>query len=177
MFLRDDRGDAPHRVWRRGVIPELVVPGTTAQDRRPAVRTLTPGGSCHQPRLGGGAERLGIIAAHSEAQKMPDTFACVGATCLDITRTNRAGAAHGSSMIGIAPWRPQCVSRCRTGRTCWRKAFDARHHRHVSGAEAAEHPVTLSPIGPRARHLLAVDVPALHPAARSCSSWLSEVCP
>jgi hypothetical protein len=33
----------------------------------------------------------GIIAAHSEARKMLDTFASVGATRFDVTRTNAAG--------------------------------------------------------------------------------------
>src|SRR6516162_3804860 len=41
-----------------------------------------------------------------------------------------------------------------------REAVDPRHRHHVAGAELAEHPVKLAPVGPRARHLLAVDVPA-----------------
>jgi hypothetical protein len=35
-----------------------------------------------------------------------------------------------------------------------------RHRHHVAGAEPAEHPVKLAPVGPRARHLLAINVPA-----------------
>ena len=41
-----------------------------------------------------------------------------------------------------------------------RQPVDPRHRHHVAGAELAEHPVKLAPVGPRARHLLAVDVPA-----------------
>ena len=41
-----------------------------------------------------------------------------------------------------------------------REAVDPRHRHHVAGAELAEHPVKLAPVGPRARHLLAVDVAA-----------------
>ena len=41
-----------------------------------------------------------------------------------------------------------------------REAVDACHHPHVAGSQLTEHPVKLAPVGPRARHLLAVDVPA-----------------
>src|SRR5205807_10428721 len=34
------------------------------------------------------------------------------------------------------------------------------HRHHVAGGQLAEHPVKLAPVGPRARHLLAIDVPA-----------------
>jgi len=39
-----------------------------------------------------------------------------------------------------------------------RQPIDARHRHHVAGGELAEHPVKLAPVGPRARHLLAIDV-------------------
>jgi len=35
-----------------------------------------------------------------------------------------------------------------------------RHRHHVAGAELAEHPVKLTPIGPRAGHVLAADIAA-----------------
>jgi len=39
------------------------------------------------------------------------------------------------------------------------EAVDPRHGHHVAGGQLAEHPVKLAPVGPRARHLLAVDAP------------------
>ena len=41
-----------------------------------------------------------------------------------------------------------------------RQPVDARHRHHVAGGEAVEHAEKLAPVGPRARHLLPVDVPA-----------------
>ena len=41
-----------------------------------------------------------------------------------------------------------------------RQPVNPRHRHHVAGGQLAEHPVKLAPVGPRARHLLAVDVPA-----------------
>jgi hypothetical protein len=41
-----------------------------------------------------------------------------------------------------------------------REAVDACHRHHVAGGKVAEHPVKLAPVGPCARHLLAVDVSA-----------------
>jgi len=58
-----------------------------------------------------------------------------------------------------------------------RKPVDPRHRHHVAGAEFPEHLVKFAPVGPRPRHLLAVVFRLLHPALRSCSSWLSRVCP
>ena len=40
------------------------------------------------------------------------------------------------------------------------KAVDARYRHHVAGGEAAEHAEKFAPVGPGARGLLAVDVPA-----------------
>jgi phosphonate transport system substrate-binding protein len=40
------------------------------------------------------------------------------------------------------------------------KAVDPRHRHHVAGGQPGEHAEKLAPVGPRARHLLAVDVPA-----------------
>jgi hypothetical protein len=40
------------------------------------------------------------------------------------------------------------------------EAVDPRHRHHVAGGQLAKHPVKLAPVGTRARHLLAVDVPA-----------------
>jgi len=40
------------------------------------------------------------------------------------------------------------------------EAVDARHRHHVTGGEAAEQAEKFAPVGPRARGLLAVDVPA-----------------
>ena len=39
------------------------------------------------------------------------------------------------------------------------EAIDPRHRHHVDGGQLAEHPVKFAPVGMRARHLLAVDVP------------------
>ena len=41
-----------------------------------------------------------------------------------------------------------------------RQPVDPRDRHHVSGGQLTEHPVKLAPVGPRAGHLLAVDVPA-----------------
>ena len=41
-----------------------------------------------------------------------------------------------------------------------RQPVDPCHRHHVAGAELAQHAVKLAPVGPRAGHLLAVDVPA-----------------
>jgi len=41
-----------------------------------------------------------------------------------------------------------------------RQPVDARHRHDVAGGQLAEHPVKLAAVGPRACHLLAVDVPA-----------------
>ena len=41
-----------------------------------------------------------------------------------------------------------------------RQPVDARYCHHVAGGQLAEHPVKLAPVGPRARHLFAVDVSA-----------------
>ena len=41
-----------------------------------------------------------------------------------------------------------------------REAINPRHRHHVAGGQLAEHPVKLAPVGPRAGHLLPVDVPA-----------------
>jgi hypothetical protein len=41
-----------------------------------------------------------------------------------------------------------------------RQPVDARHRHYVARGEAVEHAGKLGPVGPRARHLLAVDVPA-----------------
>jgi hypothetical protein len=41
-----------------------------------------------------------------------------------------------------------------------REAVNPGHRHHVAGGQFAEHPVKLAPVGARARHLLAVDVPA-----------------
>jgi hypothetical protein len=35
-----------------------------------------------------------------------------------------------------------------------------RHRHHVAGGQLVEHAEKLAPVGPRARHLLAVNVPA-----------------
>ena len=37
--------------------------------------------------------------------------------------------------------------------------IDARHRHHIAGGRLAEHPVKLPPVGARARHLLAGDIP------------------
>ena len=42
-----------------------------------------------------------------------------------------------------------------------RQSVDPRHCHHVAGGQLAEHPVKLAPVGPRARHLLPVDVAAV----------------
>jgi len=44
------------------------------------------------------------------------------------------------------------------GATC--KPVDPRHRHHVAGGQLAEHPVKLTSVGPRARYLLPVNVPA-----------------
>ena len=44
-----------------------------------------------------------------------------------------------------------------------RQPVNPRHRYHVAGDQLAEHPVKLAPDGPRARHLLAVDVAAAAP--------------
>ena len=41
-----------------------------------------------------------------------------------------------------------------------RQPVDPRHRHHVAGGQLAEHLVKLASVGPRARHLLAVDVAA-----------------
>jgi hypothetical protein len=41
-----------------------------------------------------------------------------------------------------------------------RKPVNPRHRHHAAGGEAAQHPQKLAPVGPRAGHLLPVDVPA-----------------
>jgi hypothetical protein len=41
-----------------------------------------------------------------------------------------------------------------------RQPVDPGHRHHVAGGQLAEHPVKLAPVGPRTRHLLAVDVSA-----------------
>jgi hypothetical protein len=41
-----------------------------------------------------------------------------------------------------------------------RQPVDPRHRHHVAGGQLAEHPVKLAPVGSRASHLLAVNVPA-----------------
>jgi hypothetical protein len=41
-----------------------------------------------------------------------------------------------------------------------RQPVNPRHRHHVAGGQLAEHPVKLAPVGARARHLLAIDVPA-----------------
>jgi hypothetical protein len=41
-----------------------------------------------------------------------------------------------------------------------RQAVDARHRHHVAGGEAVEQFEKLVPVGPRARHFLAVNLPA-----------------
>jgi hypothetical protein len=41
-----------------------------------------------------------------------------------------------------------------------REAVNPRHRHHVAGGQLGDHPVKLAPVGPRARHLLAIDVPA-----------------
>ena len=41
-----------------------------------------------------------------------------------------------------------------------RQPIDARHRHYIAGFEAVEHAQKLVPVGSRARHLLAVDVPA-----------------
>src|SRR5262249_14102117 len=40
-----------------------------------------------------------------------------------------------------------------------RLPVDARHSHHVAGGEAVDHPKKLAPVGPRACHLLAVEMP------------------
>jgi hypothetical protein len=42
-----------------------------------------------------------------------------------------------------------------------RQPVDARYRHHVSRLETVEHAKKLAAVGPRARHLLAVDVPAV----------------
>jgi hypothetical protein len=49
-----------------------------------------------------------------------------------------------------------------------RQPVDPGDHHHVAGGQLAEHPVKLAPVGPRARHLFAVDVPAA--AFRPCEA-------
>ena len=41
-----------------------------------------------------------------------------------------------------------------------RQPVDPCHRHHVAGGQPAEHPVKLAPVGPHARRLLSVDVPA-----------------
>jgi hypothetical protein len=41
-----------------------------------------------------------------------------------------------------------------------RQPVDPCHRHHVAGSQLAQHPVKLAPVGPCARHLFAVDVPA-----------------
>jgi hypothetical protein len=58
-----------------------------------------------------------------------------------------------------------------------RQPINARHRHHIAGGQLAEHFVKLAPVGPRARHLLAVDLAAGASRRPNCSSWLSRVCP
>jgi len=44
-----------------------------------------------------------------------------------------------------------------------RKPVDPCHRHHVAGGKPIEHPQKLAPVGPRAGHLLFVDVPAVAP--------------
>jgi hypothetical protein len=57
------------------------------------------------------------------------------------------------------------------------RSVDPRHRHHVAGGQLVEHAEKLAPVWPRTRYLFPVDVRLLHSAARSCSSWLSRVCP
>jgi hypothetical protein len=41
-----------------------------------------------------------------------------------------------------------------------RQPVNPRDRHHVAGGQLAEHPAKFAPVGPRAYHLLAVDVPA-----------------
>ena len=57
------------------------------------------------------------------------------------------------------------------------KAVDACHRHHVAGGELAEHPVKLAPVGPRARHLLAVDIAAGASCRPELLKLAVRVCP
>ena len=46
-----------------------------------------------------------------------------------------------------------------------REAVDPRHRHHVAGGKPVEHSQKFAPVGPRAGHLLAVDVPAAAPGS------------
>jgi len=50
--------------------------------------------------------------------------------------------------------------RCARSVDAARQPVNPRHRHDVAGGELAEHPVKLATVGPRARHLIAIDVPA-----------------
>ncbi len=61
--------------------------------------------------------------------------------------------------------------------TAARQPVDPRRRYHVAGGQLVEHAKKLAPVGTRARHLLTKMFWLPHPAARSCSSRVSRVCP
>jgi hypothetical protein len=69
-------------------------------------------------------------------------------------------AAHGSARErNCALASTMRLTMANRSRVLARQPVYPRHRHHVAGAEFAEHPVKLAPVGPRARHLLTVDVP------------------
>ena len=83
------------------------------------------------------------------------------------TTEHRQHQAPGAS-AGVGPWFRQgsklrlrvhdALDDAEQDKGAAREAVNPRNRDQVAGGQLAEHPVKLAPVGPRARHLLAIDV-------------------